>query len=192
MTRARALMAAVPQRVWMAVASLVVLASVGVSLVLGAGLSTWRGEVGHSAAPGLPRQGSTVVPPPRSSVIVVPTPPGHHPAATGNTATTPVPAHVTNVVPPALPHTSAGSAAAPAAVPPAPVAHPRVVRPTGSSSSGKSCVTPVPARHGRGHAYGLYKKAARALAAQGCGPLTRAKPGHGKSAAHAQNGRGNG
>jgi len=183
MTRARALMAAVPQRVWMAVASLVVLASVGVSLVLGAGLSTWRGEVGHSAVGDLPRPGTTVISPPKSSVIVVPTPAVHQPAtAGGGSAPAPTPAHVATVTAPVLPHTAAGPAKAPA--PAATVAKPRAARPTAGSTPEPSCVTLVPARHGRGHAYGLYKKAARALDAHGCGPLLRARPGHGKAHGH--------
>src|SRR3954454_18882293 len=80
MPRARALVAAVPQRVWTAVAGLVLLASLGVTLVLAAGLATWQGAVGNT-----PRDGraqtppGSVVTPPRSAVIVVPTPHAHVP-----------------------------------------------------------------------------------------------------------------
>ena len=82
MTRARALVAAVPQRVWTAVAGLVLLASLGVALVLGAGLSTWQGAVGHPSVQGhgAPSAGGVLLPP-GSAVIVVPTPHTTQPAS---------------------------------------------------------------------------------------------------------------
>ena len=80
MPRARALVAAVPQRVWTAVAGLVLLASLGVTLVLAAGLSTWQGAVGNSPNKGNAQPPSSVVTPPGSAVIVVPTPLARRPA----------------------------------------------------------------------------------------------------------------
>lgn len=189
MTWARTAVAAVPQRVWMAVAALVVLASVGVSLVLGAGLSTWRGEVGHSAVGDLPGHPTIVVGPPRSSTIVVPTPRGQAPAPGGGGGSQPAPGATTTT--PAqqvvtLPHTAAGPATGQPASKPTthPVAHPRVTRPTSTrtSSTGPSCTVVLAGPHPRGHAYGLFKKAARALQAQGCGPRTHAAPVRGKAA----------
>src|SRR5437763_3161738 len=94
MTRARALVAAVPQRVWTAVAGLVLLASLGVTLVLAAGLATWRGAVSPAPGPGTARPPISVVRPPGSSVIVVPTPvkQAQHPAPSGGgSAVTPGP-----------------------------------------------------------------------------------------------------
>src|SRR4051812_50070203 len=87
MPRARALVAAVPQRVWTAVAGLVLLASLGVTLVLAAGLSTWQGAVTNP--PGNAQPPGSVVTPPSSAVVLVPTPhtnpppaaPPPHPAA---------------------------------------------------------------------------------------------------------------
>src|SRR3954469_23627536 len=81
MPRARALVAAVPQRVWTAVAGLVLLASLGVTLVLAAGLSTWQGAVSSSPAQGKARPPGSVVTPPGAAVIAVPPPPAR-PAAT--------------------------------------------------------------------------------------------------------------
>jgi len=138
-TRARALAAAVPQRVITAVAGLVLLASIGVALVLGAGLSTWQGAVSHAPAQSGGRPPS-VVSPPRSAVIVVPTPrapsarvPARpsvgEPVARTVVATLPAPAAASHRRIPAPAH-----AAQPAA--PAVVATPRVTAtPSGKHSA---------------------------------------------------------
>src|SRR3954451_17345339 len=81
MPRARALVAAVPQRVWTAVAGLVLLASLGVTLVLAAGLSTWQGAVTSPSDRGNALPPGSVVTPPSSAVIVVPTPQTNRPPA---------------------------------------------------------------------------------------------------------------
>jgi hypothetical protein len=67
MTRARAIVAAVPQRVWTAVAGLALLASLAVAAVIGAGLSVWRSAVGDTAQ--APR---ATIEPPNSGLIVLP------------------------------------------------------------------------------------------------------------------------
>ena len=72
MPRARALVAAVPQRVWTAVAGLVLLASLGVTLVLAAGLATWQGAVGNSPSNGNAQPPGSVVTPPGCDVGVQP------------------------------------------------------------------------------------------------------------------------
>src|SRR5689334_18078663 len=100
MPRARALVAAVPQRVWTAVAGLVLLASLGVTLVLAAGLSTWQGAVTHSPAQGSSHPPGSVVTPPGSAVIVVPTP--HTRPATEPPAHPTRPTTVTVALPPAV------------------------------------------------------------------------------------------
>src|SRR3954453_14702759 len=79
MPRARALVAAVPQRVWTAGGGLVLLASLGVTLVLAAGLSTWQGAVTNP--PGNAQPPGSVVTPPSSAVVVVPTPHTNRPPA---------------------------------------------------------------------------------------------------------------
>ncbi|MDQ1747850.1 MAG: hypothetical protein QOD07_2113 [Frankiaceae bacterium] len=71
MTRARAFVGAVPQRVWTAVAGLVLLASLAVAAVIGAGLSVWRSAVGSTAQPPV-----ATVEPPNSGLIVLPGAPG--------------------------------------------------------------------------------------------------------------------
>jgi hypothetical protein len=77
-----AVLRAVPSRVWSAVAALVVLASLGVAIVLGAGLQVWRGTVGDaprlSGAP-LPGRGSGVI-------TLPPAAPEANPPATGPSA----------------------------------------------------------------------------------------------------------
>jgi hypothetical protein len=127
MTRARALVAAVPPRVWAAVAGLVLLASLGVTLVLGAGLATWRGGVTHEPLAGGARPPATVLTPPGSAVVVVPTPgqhggtppPGTVPVAasggagTGDAAGAPAPAPTPGAAPPPA---VTGPTAAPRAV----------------------------------------------------------------------------
>lgn len=71
MTRARAFVGAVPQRVWTAVAGLALLASLAVAAVIGAGLSVWRSAVGSTAEPP-----QTMIQPPSSGLVVLP---GQHP-----------------------------------------------------------------------------------------------------------------
>jgi len=116
MPRARALVAAVPQRVWTAVAGLVLLASLGVTLVLAAGLSTWQGGVNNSPDKGSAHPPGSVVTPPGSAVIVVPTPHTHPPAP----AAPPQPsaAHPVTVIVTAPPAPVAPPVAAPVAAPP--------------------------------------------------------------------------
>src|SRR3954449_4600636 len=129
MPRARALVAAVPQRVWTAVAGLVLLASLGVTLVLAAGLSTWQGAVSNGPAQRSAPPPGSVVTPPGSAVVVVPTPHAR-PAATAPPH--PRPATVTVALPPAAAPVAAPTVAAPQVpkpVAPTPVtASPRVVR----------------------------------------------------------------
>jgi len=72
MTRARAVFAAVPQRVWTAVAGLALLASLAIAAVIGAGLSLWRSAVGSSARPPV-----AAIEPPGSGIVVLPG--GHAP-----------------------------------------------------------------------------------------------------------------
>lgn len=72
MTRARAFVAAVPQRVWTAVAGLALLASLAVAAVIGAGLSVWRSAVGGTAQPPV-----AAVEPPGSGLVILPG--GHAP-----------------------------------------------------------------------------------------------------------------
>jgi hypothetical protein len=179
MTRARALVAAVPQRVWTAVAGLVLLASLGVTLVLAAGLATWQGAVNHTAPGRSAAQPPViVVRPPGSSVIVVPTPvkQGEHPVASvGGPAVTPgsavgvlQPLPVTLPVPPtpapvATPLPPQPQPGQPVTQQLPPTANPRVV---GSRSPG----IPVNAQHG--------KAAKPAKATQG------KKAAHGKKAGH--------
>jgi hypothetical protein len=81
MTRARSMVAAVPPRVWTAVAGLALLASLAVSAVIGAGLSVWRSAVGTAAQPP-----TATIEPPDSALVVLPggrvtravAPPHHH------------------------------------------------------------------------------------------------------------------
>ena len=118
MIRARAWAAAVPPGVWTAVAGLVLLASVGLALVVGAGLTVWRGAVSGAGKPP-----SVVVSPPRSGLVVVPAPPvpRPHPPTLPASVGHPV-GHVAVVVGPAT-APARGSvvspARRPAAVPPA-------------------------------------------------------------------------
>jgi hypothetical protein len=143
MPRARALVAAVPQRVWTAVAGLVLLASLGVTLVLAAGLSTWQGAVGNSPNKGNALPPGSVVTPPGSAVIVVPTPHGQRPGPAA-------PAHPAPVHP-AQPHPVVVTVALPPA--PAPVAAPvtvPVAAPPGSSTP--VTATPHVTRKGGGPA----------------------------------------
>jgi hypothetical protein len=67
MTRARAFVAAVPQRVWTAVAGLALLASLAIAAVIGAGLQVWRSAVGSTA-----QVPPATVEPPGSGLVVVP------------------------------------------------------------------------------------------------------------------------
>jgi hypothetical protein len=86
-TRARAFAAAVPQRVWTAVAGLALLASLAVAAVIGAGLQVWRSAVGSTAQPP-----SATVEPPGSALVVVPggqAPRPHAPAPQPPVATPP-------------------------------------------------------------------------------------------------------
>lgn len=145
MTRARALAAAVPQRVWVAVASLVLLASLGLGTVLGAGLSAWRGAVGVVAS-----RPHVVISPPSSAVVVVPTPkqqdrssaPGtSHGGRAGASVVAPgvQPNRPTAVPAPsaaAAPQVDAPSAAAAPAAPVTTSQHPRLVAGT-STGPGK-------------------------------------------------------
>lgn len=94
MTRARAFVAAVPQRVWTAVAGLALLASLAVAAVIGAGLSVWRSAVGSTAQPPV-----AAVEPPGSGLVILPG--GHapqvpsrftHPPAVRSVPATAVPA----------------------------------------------------------------------------------------------------
>jgi len=117
MPRARALVAAVPQRVWTAVAGLVLLASLGVTLVLAAGLATWQGAVGKSTGKGSARPPASVVSPPGSAVIVVPSPPARRPAPPA--APQPKPGSVA-VPPVTAPVVASEPVPAPAVAPPAP------------------------------------------------------------------------
>ena len=146
MPRARALVAAVPQRVWTAVAGLVLLASLGVTLVLAAGLSTWQGAVTHGPDQGSARPPGTVVTPPGSAVIVVPTPhtrpvakPPAHPTAP-TTVTVALPPAVAPVAAPQLPTGVPTTAPSPA---PPPVATPPV--------TGSPRVVGTGTEQGRGH-----------------------------------------
>ena len=151
MPRARSLVAAVPQRVWTAVAGLVLLASLGVTLVLAAGLSTWKGAVGNSPNEGSAQPPRSVVTPPGNAVIVVPTPHARRPvpAAPPHPAAA-APARVT-IAGPAAPVAAPVTApvTAPVILPPAqapvpstPVtATPRVTHGSGAVGTGK-------ARHG--------------------------------------------
>src|SRR3954452_11802088 len=121
MPRARALVAAVPQRVWTAVAGLVLLASLGVTLVLAAGLSTWQGAVSNPSDKGNAQPPGSVVRPPSSAVIVVPTPHTNRPPAAA-------PPHPAAARPAAAPPRLLTVAGAPAAVP-APGDRPGAVTP---------------------------------------------------------------
>ena len=80
MTRARAFVGAVPQRVWTAVAGLALLASLAVAAVIGAGLSVWRSAVGSSAQPP-----TSTLEPPSSGLVVLPGAPARaHPGKSGH------------------------------------------------------------------------------------------------------------
>jgi len=170
MTRARALVSAVPSRVWTAIAGLVLLASLGVTLVLGAGLATWRGGVSRTPLSDGARPPVTGTTPPGSAVVVVPTPAAHgqHPAQPP-TATTVAVAPASGVAPvTATAATPPVPAAVPPPVPPAqqpagpPVtAHPRVTGPGATTAGhGKSHVSGHARSHGHvagkthGHAAG--------------------------------------
>jgi hypothetical protein len=61
------LVAAVPQRVWTAVAGLALLASLAVAALIGAGLQVWRGAVGGTAQPP-----PTAIDPPGSGLVILP------------------------------------------------------------------------------------------------------------------------
>jgi len=103
-TRARAIVTAVPQRVWTAVAGLALLASIAVAAVIGAGLQVWRSAVGSAAQP-LP----AAVEPPSSGLVVLPGSPQSRP-------------HVpVRQAPPSTPSGGAGAVAGPSSVPPAAV-----------------------------------------------------------------------
>jgi hypothetical protein len=135
MTRARALVAAVPPRVWAAVAGLVLLASLGVTLVLGAGLATWRGGVTHQPVLGSGHAPATVLPPPGSAIVVVPTPGKHSggPVAPPGTSTAGPSTTVTTSTGAAPGQVGAAPVLAPAQAPPPvatpPTTQPRVVGP---------------------------------------------------------------
>ena len=118
-TRARAWAGAVPPKVWTAVAGLVLLASVGLALVVGAGLSVWQGGFGSSA-----HGPAVVVSPPSSGVVVVPPSPAA-PRVPGPVAAPVVPPAVVRVPAVAPPSAPAPVVAAPA--PPVVVATPPVV-----------------------------------------------------------------
>jgi len=168
MPRARALVAAVPQRVWTAVAGLVLLASLGVTLVLAAGLSTWQGAVGNSPTPNSARPPGSVVTPPGSAVIVVPTPSARRPAPAA-------PPHPRTVVV-ALP-----AAPAPVAAPlPVPVAAPPVSAPVPAPP-----VTSLP-RVARGHVEEPGRNTAEAEHRKGAHAKTVK---HVKKAKHANHGK---
>lgn len=124
MTRARAMVAAVPQRVWTAAAGLALLASLAVAAVIGAGLSVWRSAVGSTAQPP-----TAAIEPPGSGLVVLPGTPGHRPS---------VPAK--HVPAPIAPPNATGSGSAPAqpeanqtvVTPPAPAATTPAARTTGT------------------------------------------------------------
>lgn len=181
MTRARALVSAVPSRVWTAIAGLVLLASLGVTLVLGAGLATWRGGVSRTPLSEGTRPPVTGTTPPGSAVVVVPTPASHrqHPAQPP-TATTVAVAHVPGVatvpapaatppvpavVPPAVPPT--GPSGEPAAGPPV-TSHPRVTGPGGTTAGhGKSHGESRVRGHARSHGHMAGKTHGHAASEQG-------------------------
>jgi hypothetical protein len=157
MPRARALVAAVPPRVWTAVAGLVLLASLGVTLVLGAGLATWRGAVTHSPLQGSARPPTVGTTPPGSAVVVVPTPATHHrgtsapPNVTTATTVTVVPAPVVVARAPAPPVVPAVTpAVAPPVAPPPVTAHPRVTGPASTPGHKAKAHKASVHWHGRG------------------------------------------
>src|SRR5581483_2056892 len=80
---AMAALRAVPLKVWSAVLALVLLASLGTAVVLGAGLDVWRGSVGT-----LPHASRALAPLPGSGVIRVPVTATHrhHATSTGHPA----------------------------------------------------------------------------------------------------------
>ncbi|MDQ1685116.1 MAG: hypothetical protein QOC82_1853 [Frankiaceae bacterium] len=100
MTRARAFVGAVPQRVWTAVAGLALIASLAVSVLIGAGLSAWRSAVGGAAQPP-----PSLLQPAGSGLIVVPgAPNGRGPRPSVPTPEQPVPsAPTTLLTPPTAP-----------------------------------------------------------------------------------------
>jgi len=173
MTRARALVSAVPSRVWTAIAGLVLLASLGVTLVLGAGLATWRGGVSRTPLSDGARPPVTGTTPPGSAVVVVPTPTTHRkPPAQPPTVTPVAVAPAPGVAPapaPAVPPVPAivPPPVVPPDVPPTepPVtAHPRVTGPGATTAGhGKSHVT----GHASSHRHGGGKRHGHAAAAHG-------------------------
>jgi len=121
MTRARAFVGAVPQRVWTAVAGLALLASLAVAAVIGAGLSVWRSAVGSAAQPP-----TATLEPPSSGLVVLP----GAPAGAGKPA-----AQRPHVVPvlvvPAVP--AGGGVPAPVFGPPVPPVAPTAAAPVTTS-----------------------------------------------------------
>lgn len=95
MTRARAFVGAVPQRVWAAVAGLALLASLAVAAVIGAGLSVWRSAVGSTAEPP-----QAVVEPPNSGLIILPGGQSAGPTGGRHTPTVVAPPHQVSPVAP--------------------------------------------------------------------------------------------
>ena len=169
MPRARALVAAVPQRVWTAVAGLVLLASLGVSLVVAAGLSTWQGAVTNNPGKGNARPPVSVVTPPTSAVIVVPTPTAGQPAPAAPQHPKPVsvalpaaPAPAVRVLVPVPAPAPASSppASTPPATPPV-TGTPHVVRHNNEGTKGKQAKV-EPEHSGRNGDRGKHgKKAAK-------------------------------
>jgi hypothetical protein len=139
MTRARALVAAVPQPVWTAVAGLALLASLALAAVIGAGLQVWRTAVGGAAAPPQP-----TVAPPGSGLVVLPGgaaasrhPAPGHPAAGGTAPRHPVQAPIPGSPVTRLPANRAPVTRVPAAQVPAvqvPAARHPVVFPAGGGT----------------------------------------------------------
>jgi hypothetical protein len=181
MTRARALVAAVPQRVWTAVSGLVLLASLGVALVLGAGLSTWQGGVSHGPAQqGGARLPQTVLTPPHGAVVVVPTPlaprppvsssrsgnPGQGPAETIDVTQPPVGATPAESLPPAAeppatpgtepttaePRTVDGGTGSLPRTSPGRAKHGKPAKQHPAHAAASGRCNETPAAHGRGHA----------------------------------------
>lgn len=86
MSRVATVARTVPQGAWTAVCALVLIASLGFAVVLGAGLSVWTGAIASRARPVSP-----VVAPPGSGLVVVP---GAHPAVRHQATTTGAPPRV--------------------------------------------------------------------------------------------------
>ena len=83
MSRVATVARTVPQGAWTVVCALVLIASLGFAVVLGAGLSVWTGSVASRARPVSP-----VVAPPGSGLVIVP---GGHPALRHQVTTTGAP-----------------------------------------------------------------------------------------------------